>query len=226
MPGTALYAELAAVRTMVADGLSGIGEAGDTGRIRMRSVSARLAAFDSAVTEAAGVLTAPVRVLAVTLVTFPVAAGAATLAAAAGLGAAGVLLLAATVLLAVLAVSPWAARRARTVLGHHRLRRAAHPHAAARSHTVAHFHAAGSAEAEERESVRLAAVAERLVRARVRLVSAALRHAGSENWTVARLRPALRTDPVVRRLADADQLLCQAVDCIERHLDDLRKDTA
>jgi hypothetical protein len=71
----------------------------------------------------------------------------------------------------------------------------------------------------------LAGVPDRLLRARVRLVSAALRHVGAGSWSTPELRRAIRTDPVVRRLAEADQLLCQAVDCVERHLGDLRKDT-
>ncbi|MFC4068167.1 hypothetical protein [Actinoplanes subglobosus] len=70
----------------------------------------------------------------------------------------------------------------------------------------------------------LAGVPDRLMRARVRLVSAALRHVGTAGWDTPQLRRAIRTDPMVRRLAHADQLLCQAVDCIERHLGDLRKD--
>ncbi len=49
-------------------------------------------------------------------------------------------------------------------------------------------------------------------------MSVALRRAGVDDWTVPALRRAIRTDPVIRRLAHADQLLCQAIDCVERHL--------
>lgn len=69
----------------------------------------------------------------------------------------------------------------------------------------------------------LAGVPESLLRARVRLVSATLRQAGSGRWSTPELHHAARTDPVVRRLAAADLLLCQAVDCLERYFDDLAK---
>ena len=45
----------------------------------------------------------------------------------------------------------------------------------------------------------------------------------AEGIPVPRLRVAARTDPTVRRLAHADLLLCQAIDCLERYLDDLAK---
>ncbi|BCY14232.1 hypothetical protein [Actinoplanes sp. L3-i22] len=62
-----------------------------------------------------------------------------------------------------------------------------------------------------------------LERARVRLVSASLRRAGRANWRAPALRRALGADPVLARLAEADLLLCQAIDCLDRYLDDLSK---
>jgi hypothetical protein len=226
MSARPLPAELAAVRALVADGLAEIGDAGDTGQVWLRSATARLTAFDQVVTEAAGVLAAPTRLILVTLATFLVVAGSAALAGALGLGSGGTLALSGTTLLIMFATIPWAGRHAYTLTGRRRLARAAARPARA---------AARPARAAARLSLRpvratspeadLAVVPDRLLQARVRLVSAALRQAGAGNWSAPELRRAIRTDPVVRRLAHADQLLCQAVDCVERHLGDLRKDS-
>ncbi|BEL12068.1 hypothetical protein Q0Z83_102590 [Actinoplanes sichuanensis] len=200
----ALSTELAAVRVMVADGLAEIGDAGDAGQVWLRSATARLTAFDGVLTEAAGVLAGPTRVLVLTLATFLLVAGSTALAGALGLGTGGVLALAGGTLLIAAAAAPWASRHVYSLIGRRRLSRTT-PGPAAE---------AGPA-----------GLPERLSRARVRLVSAALRQAGAGNWSAPELRRAIRTDPVVRRLAYADQLLCQAVDCVERHLGDLRKDS-
>lgn len=207
----ALSTELAAVRAMVADGLAEIGDAGDAGQVWLRSATARLTAFDGVLTEAAGVLAAPARVLVLSVLTFLLVAGSAAIAGTLGLGAGGVLAGSGATLLIAAAAAPWAGRRLYSLIGRRRLSRAvtARPKAA----PGATVHAG------------LAGVPDRLSRARVRLVSAALREAGMGNWSSPELRRAIRTDPVVRRLAHADQLLCQAVDCVERHLGDLRKDT-
>ncbi|GIF35941.1 hypothetical protein [Actinoplanes xinjiangensis] len=211
MSARPLPAELAAVRALVADGLAEIGDAGDTGQVWLRSATARLTAFDQVVTEAAGVLAAPTRLILVTLATFLVVAGSAALAGALGLGSGGTLALSGTTLLIMFATIPWAGRHVYTLTGRRRLARAA-------AHLSPRPVRATSPEAG------LAGVPDRLLQARVRLVSAALRQAGAGNWSAPELRRAIRTDPVVRRLAHADQLLCQAVDCVERHLGDLRKD--
>ncbi|MEV4274941.1 hypothetical protein [Actinoplanes xinjiangensis] len=207
MSARPLPAELAAVRALVADGLAEIGDAGDTGQVWLRSATARLTAFDQMITEAAGVLAAPTRLTLVTLATFLVVAGSAALAGALGLGSGGTLALSGTTLLIMFAAIPWAGRHVHTLTGRRRLARAS-PRA-------------GRATPPE---AGLAGVPDRLLQARVRLVSAALRQAGAGNWSAPELRRAIRTDPVIRRLAHADQLLCQAVDCVERHLGDLRKD--
>jgi hypothetical protein len=65
----------------------------------------------------------------------------------------------------------------------------------------------------------LTALPEALARARVRLVSAALREAGSKHWRPPYLSRAVALQPVLFRLAEADMLLCQAIDCLEIYLD-------
>jgi hypothetical protein len=240
MSARPLPAELAAVRALVADGLAEIGDAGDTGQVWLRSATARLTAFDQVVTEAAGVLAAPTRLILVTLATFLVVAGSAALAGALGLGSGGTLALSGTTLLIMFATLPWAGRHVYTLTGRRRLARAAaRPTRAAARPARAAAHLARAADRPARAADRLsprpvratppeaglAGVPDRLLQARVRLVSAALRQAGAGNWSAPELRRAIRTDPVVRRLAHADQLLCQAVDCVERHLGDLRKDS-
>jgi hypothetical protein len=77
MSGRALPADLAAVRALVADGLAEMGDAGGTGQVWIRSACARLTTLDGVLTEAAGVLAAPVQVAAVTVATFLVVAGSA-----------------------------------------------------------------------------------------------------------------------------------------------------
>ena len=244
MSGRALHAELNAVRALVSDGLAATA-AGDVSQFRVRSACARLASVDALLVEAAGVLAAPVRVGLATLVCFPAVALAAAAARAAGQGTAGMLTATGLVLLAVLAATPWADRRVRVAVGRRRLARAGHPApgragAARRGLPAAPIlekpDPATPAEAPARDPAAaigrvpapasrspLAGVPGLLLTARVRLVSATLRQAGSGRWSPPELRHAARTDPAVRRLAEADLQLCQAVDCLERYVDDLAK---
>jgi hypothetical protein len=60
-------------------------------------------------------------------------------------------------------------------------------------------------------------VVEALVRARVRLVSAALRQVDPRHWDAGHLARLAREDPALSRIADADLLLCQAIDFLEIH---------
>ncbi|GIE27037.1 hypothetical protein Ait01nite_000820 [Actinoplanes italicus] len=219
MSGRALPAELAAVRALVADGLAEMGEVGDAGQVWIRSASARLTALDGVLTEAAGVLAAPVQVAAVTMATFLVVAGSAALAGALGFSGGGVLAFTGAAVLIMFAALPYAGRRVFGLVGRRRLARSA----AVPAHRSARPAPPGPAIVRHPEAA-LAQASDRLLRARVRLVSAALRRAGADDWTTPGLRRAIRTDPVIRRLAHADQLLCQAVDCLERHLGDQRKD--
>jgi hypothetical protein len=249
MSGRALPAELAAVRALVADGLTEIGDAGDAGQVWIRSASARLTALDGVLAEAAGVLAAPVQIAAVTAATFLVVAGSAAVAAALGFGSGGVLAISGIALLLVLVSTPYAGRHAFILIGRRRLARAAASPRTRRalpspadlsagaapsppprsSADPSPYSLAGSSPStgfDRRSEAGTERTVEGLLRARVRLVSAGLRQAGADNWAAPRLRRAIRTDPVIRRLAHADQLLCQAVDCFERHLGDQRKDTA
>ncbi|MEV6298939.1 hypothetical protein AB0M02_05965 [Actinoplanes sp. NPDC051861] len=238
MPVRALHTEINAVRALVADGLAEVSDAtGDPDQFWIRSACLRLTAVDAALVEAAGTISAPVSVAAGSLITFGTVALVAALAQAAGFGTfvvvglVTVVLLGAVLLGAVrlgavrlgsvslgsvslgsvlLGAVPFMRSRARAALGRRRLARAGLPDVAERP---------GSGLAD----IGLIVVPESLERARVRLVSAALRQAGAERWTVPEIRLAARTDPALSRLAHADLLLCQAIDCLERYLDDLAK---
>ena len=53
---------------------------------------------------------------------------------------------------------------------------------------------------------------------RVRLVSIALREAGSKHWRVPYLARVAAGEPRIYWLAEADTLLCQAIDHLEQYL--------
>jgi hypothetical protein len=72
----------------------------------------------------------------------------------------------------------------------------------------------------------LADVPEVLARARVRLVSAALREAGTKHWHVPDLRRAVAVEPTMVWLSRADELLCQSIDYLEEFLNGEGKDPA
>ena len=196
--------DLAAVRGLVAAGRERMGELDD---YWLNSVRARLASIDELLIRAAGGLGGWSRQ----------AIGAGSMALAALVGGAGAEALgfstfwvvAGAWLVALVVEVPvrgWAARRA-VVIARRRLERAAGP----------------------AEAVRVGGLAdlpEVLARARVRLVSAALREAGSKHWQVARLRGAVAVEPTMRWLAQADQLLCQSIDYLEEYLAADGKDPA
>ncbi|GAA2856562.1 hypothetical protein Acy02nite_65630 [Actinoplanes cyaneus] len=197
-PARALPAELGAVRAPIADGFDEVvREAGDLDQFWIRSACGRLAAADA---ELAGVLRrrpALIPVLITTVVTAAVVAGSATLARATGGG-----------LLAALTFSGLLSIVALHLAGVLR-----------RRGTVSALPSP-----PDRPGPGLAEVPFALERARVRLVSAGLRRAGQANWRAPALRQAMSGDPVLGRLAVADLLLCQAIDCLERYLDDISKD--
>ncbi|GAA1605091.1 hypothetical protein [Actinoplanes couchii] len=243
MSGRVPYAELNAVRALVADTLAELTAAGDISHLWIRAACTRLSALDAALTEAAGVLAAPVQVLAATTVTFLLVFLSTTVGSAVGLSTAGLVVTAAVTVLLTAAVTPWVSRRTAAALGRHRLSRSPLPHGIERPHlgtgrladpglrfpsgTNDEAHGKGRIGGSrgpltgDRAGPGPAAIPDRLLDARVRLVSVAMRQAGPADWSAPLLRRAIRTDPVIRRLARADQLLCQAVDCVERHLDDL-----
>jgi hypothetical protein len=211
MPGPALHAELNAVRALVSHGLAEVSTATEIGQFWIRSACTRLAAIDAVLTEAAGVVAPVVRAIAVSVISFGAVLLTASAARATGLGTTGTLIAAAVVLAGLAALTPWAGRRARIALGRRRLARLPMPAVPGHTPRIA---SSGPV---------LIIVPESLLHARVRLVSAALRHVGSGRWTSPELLREARTDPVTRRLAEADLLLCQAVDCLERYVDDLSK---
>ena len=198
-PVRALPAELDAVRALVADGLDQIARtADDLEQHWIRSACARLAEADAVLAEVVRGRSGLISLLGTTAVTFGVVAGAAALARLAGAGPAGTLVAVGLLLAAALRLIPVPRRR-----------RAGTSVPPTRPDTPGYG---------------LTEVPEPLLRARVRLVSAALRRAGSANWRMPALRRAVAGDPVLDRLARADLLLCQAIDCLERYLDDLAKD--
>jgi hypothetical protein len=70
----------------------------------------------------------------------------------------------------------------------------------------------------------IAELPEVLTRARVRLVSTALREAGSKHWQVPYLRRAVTVEPALLWLSRADDLLCQSIDYLEEYLAADRED--
>jgi hypothetical protein len=192
-----LPAELCAVRALIADGLAEITRAADDlEQFWIRSAVARLAAADATLaglTESGAV---PVSLLITTAVTAGVVAGTAALARVAGAGPAGVLAACGLLLVAALHVTGLLRRRGVPPV---------------------------VPSPPETPGLGLIEVPASLDRARVRLVSAALRRAGPVNWPVPALRRAVAADPALERLARADLQLCQAIDCLERYLDDLEK---
>ncbi|BCJ42160.1 hypothetical protein GCM10010168_64620 [Actinoplanes ianthinogenes] len=197
-PVRALPAELAAVRALIADGLAEIVRAADDReQFWIRSAITHLATADAILAELPGARRSTSRRFAVaTLMTAAVTAGGAALARAAGAGPGGVL----AVCGAALLLTMYLARQVRP--------RGATPTLPS---------------PPDSPGLGLIAVPASLERARGQLVSAALRRAGSANWPVPALRRAVAADPVLGRLAHADLLLCQAIDCLDRYLDDLEK---
>ncbi|GIE84365.1 hypothetical protein [Actinoplanes regularis] len=197
-PVRAPYTDLGAVRALIADGFDEIVRtADDLDQFWIRSACGRLAAADAVLATVPGRRSGPVNVLITTVVTAGVAAGSAALARAAGGGLVVALVLAALLLAVAFQVTGLLRRR-----------------------EVAPVRPA----APKVPGPGLVEVPLALERARVRLVSMGLRRAGRANWRVPALRRALSGDPALARIAEADLLLCQAIDCLERYLDDLSKD--
>jgi len=196
--------DLAAVRGLVAAGRERVGELDN---YWVNSARARLASIDELLIRAAGGLGGWSRK----------AIGAGAMAAAAllcgavteALGFSTFWVVACSWAVAVLVELPvrgWAARWG-VVIARRRLERMAVP--------VEAIPAGG-----------LADLPEVLARARVRLVSAALREAGSKHWQVSYLRRAVTVEPAMVWLSKADELLCQSIDYLEEYLSAEGKDPA
>ncbi|GAA4591150.1 hypothetical protein BJY16_000176 [Actinoplanes octamycinicus] len=210
-PVRALPAELGAVRALIAEGLAEVNRAADDPeQFWIRSAITRLAAADATLADllprrrpriaspaASLSRSSAAAALSATVLVAAVTAGGAALARAAGAGPGGALTVGGTLLLLTLYLAGSVRRREPTPT---------------------------PPPPPDTPGLGLIAVPPALDRARVRLVSAALRRAGPANWPVPALRRAVAADPVLDRLAHADLLLCQAIDCLDRYLDDLEKD--
>ncbi len=192
------HTELGAVRALIAESFDEIVRtADDLDQFWIRSACGRLAEADAMLATVPGRRSGPISVLITTVVTAGVVAGSAALVRAAGGGPVVALVLAVLLLIVAFQVAGLLRRRgAAPVLP----------------------------EVPKAPGPGLIEVPFALERARVRLVSAGLRRAGRANWRTPALRRALSDDPASARIAEADLLLCQAIDCLERYLDDLSKD--
>jgi hypothetical protein len=192
-----LYQDLAAVRALVADGRDRLHESvGDLDQFWLNSARRRLESVDKFLIAAAGGLNGWARTAIGAAAMLVAAAATAVLAGALGFPAFWVV--ACSWVVAVLVELPVRRRVARLApaVGRRRLDRAAAP----------------------RRTRELASLPEALVRARVRLVSTALRQAGSKHWRAAYLARAAADDPTMFWLSEADLLLCQAIDYLEQYL--------
>ena len=244
-----LYADLHAVRVLVADGRDRLdGTRGTLDEFWLNSARDRLREADELLLNAAGGWSGGARTVMSCLVVFPVIWGIAAGGRALGLAAGWVI--AAAVLGAAL-MSPLLSllnerlgnradqrRMARTARpprpGGHRtevpdeLRRdTGQPDELRRDTGQPDELLRGTGQLDELRRGRvgpghLAEVPDELLRARVRLVSAALRRAGSGRWTVPVLVRLASDDRPIIRLAAADRALCQAVDFLEIHLAEQR----
>lgn len=191
-------AELQAVRVLVAGGLERLERENAPGDAPywVESARLRLHGLDGVLVSAAGGISAWSRALVGAVIVFPLVWGTAAGARAIGFGSAWVIVTAVVVLVA--ATLPIAAltQRLSAAVDRRRMRRAT---ARPRANPVS--------EKDE--------VIDVLLRARVRLVSSALRQVPSRYWRVAHLAGLATNDTSVNRISHADLLLCQAIDFLE-----------
>jgi len=202
-----LYQDLAAVRALVADGRERMRVAtGDLDQFWLNSARRRLATIDEFLIGAAGGLGGWSRAL---IGTAAMLVGAAVTALVTGaLGFSTFWVVACSWLVALAAEFParrWIVTRLAPALGRRRLAGAAAPIAAGHPRDFA-------------------GLLETLATARVRLVSVALRAAGTTHWRPRYLARAAAQQPASYWLAEADTLLCQAIDHLERYLADETKE--
>ncbi|MEU4244317.1 hypothetical protein [Actinoplanes sp. NPDC026619] len=193
-----LYGDLNDVRGLVADGLVRLEElAAGAEEFWVVSALVRVRGLDGMLVAAAGGLSAWSRTLISSVCAFPLLWAAAWAAGAVGLGAAWVIVLTVLVLGLTMPGLLWLTGRISRVADRRRMG------AAVRGGEIV------KGDLDE--------VAEVLVRARVRLVSAALRQVGQRRWDAGSLTRLARQDRVVSRITDVDLLLCQAIDFLEIH---------
>lgn len=217
-----LYGDLNAVRALVADGLSHLdGTAGDLDPHRLDSVRGRLRSVDGFLAAAAGGVGRLPGVAVGAVATFLV--GWATAAATTAFGFAPVWVIVCTVPVAVLTdlLMTMPARRIGFALGdavnRRRLTRADRPTRAGRRGDR-------GLDTGEFGAGEVAAALEPLLRARVRLVSAALRQVDSRRWRSPYLSHLAAEHRSIGRIAEADLLLCQAINYLEIYLDEHTKE--
>ncbi len=198
-----LYQDLAAVRALVADGRARLREStGDLDQFRLNSARTRLATVDDFLISAAGGLGPWARTLIGAGALVSGAAVTAPAVAALGFSTFWIVVCAWAVGMVAEAV---VRRRVATMapgFGRRRLARVASPVASGRA-------------GPPRD---LAGLPGDLEKARVRLVSSALRVVGRKHWRPAYLARAAAEEPTVFWLAEADTLLCQAIDHLEQYL--------
>jgi hypothetical protein len=193
-----LYRDLNDVRGLVADGLARLEEISvGAEQYWVMSALARLRGMDGMLVSAAGGLSSWSRTLISAALAFPLLWAVAWGSGAIGAGPVWVIVL--TVLSLGLAMPGllWVTGRISRAVDRRRM--GAAPPAGE----------AGKGDLDE--------ITEVLVRARVRLVSAALRRVGSRRWDAAHLARLARTDRAISRITDTDVLLCQAIDFLEIH---------
>jgi hypothetical protein len=193
-----LCGDLNGVRGLVADGLVRFEEIADgSEEFWVVSSLVRVRGLDGMLVAAAGGLSAWSRTLISAVIAFPLLWAAAWAAGAIGLGAAWVIVATVVALGVAMPGLLWVTGRISRQVDSRRMG------AAPRGGDVV------KGDLDE--------VAEVLARARVRLVSTALRQVDKRRWTAEHLTRLARTDRVISRIADADLLLCQAVDFLEIH---------
>ncbi|GAA2605857.1 hypothetical protein Adu01nite_37900 [Paractinoplanes durhamensis] len=182
----------------MADGLAPLEEMPED--FWVTSALVRVRGLDGMLVAAAGGLSAWSRTLISSALVFPLLWAVAWAAGAVGLGAVWVIVLTVLALAVAMPALLWVTGRLSRTVDSRRMGPAP---------------AAGEAGKED--------VVEVLLRARVRLVSAALRQVGSRRWDAGHLTRLVHTDRVVSRIADADLLLCQAIDFLEIHAAEQRR---
>lgn len=217
-----LYGDLNAVRALVAEGLSHLeGAAGDLDQYWLNSVRRRLRSVDGFLVAAAGGVGGLPRVAVGAAAMFLV--GWATAAGTTALGFPPVWVIVCTVPVAALTdlLVTMPARRLSFALGdavnRRRLARAGRP-AVGTPQGLRGFDQGGPT------TDGFAAALEPLSRARVRLVSAALRQVDSRRWRSPYLSYLAAEHRSIARIAEADLLLCQAITYLESYLDEHTKE--
>jgi hypothetical protein len=200
------YADLHAVRALVAEGLGQLDSTLDD--YFVNSARHRLRDLDAMLVAAAGGLSVWSRLAIGVPLTFAAVWAASAGAHAAGLPAAWVIVAAVLVLMGVQSLVGRVTDRISASVDRRRMARAPRPAQPFRVTVVT--------------PGELTEVPDALPRARVRLVSAALRQVDRDRWRSPALLRLVRSDPRFSRIAEADLLLCQSIDYLQIYLAEQR----